>query len=216
MRSDVKFSKEMFRDVIIFSVSESDANIPNIMTFYRATGESFSVDCTQKERYEGVKEVYPILKKCYWNGPMKNEVELLFLGVPKLLPGQQFTTVPERMRHIYLNCGNHLVVQEEYYYAVRKILKGKSDEDIISNWTNYLDEADFVSQLDECQKSFYQRKERDQKIIKKIEELNQLPEYRKKIKACDGVDSMLDVCKEYGLEIDEFELKVQFLLSLID
>ena len=120
-----KLTEELFADIIAFSMSEPGAMGPNNMTFYKATGESFSVDYKEEGKYEELKNVFPALKECYWDGPMKNEIASLFTIVIGGSPDDKSTTVPKGMRHIYLDYGNHLAVKEEYYYAIKKYLAEK-------------------------------------------------------------------------------------------
>lgn len=202
-----KLTEELFADIIAFSMSEPGAMGPNNMTFYKATGESFSVDYKEEGKYEELKNVFPALKECYWDGPMKNEIASLFTIVIGGSPDDKSTTVPKGMRHIYLDYGNHLAVKEEYYYAIKKIFSGKDNCDITYMWTEYLEEANISARLEEISDAFFKQKERDEMIMRKIEELNKNPEYREKIKASDGIDGMMSVCKEYGLDIDWLELK---------
>lgn len=54
-------------------MSEVDAMGPNDITFYKANGSSFSVDFKPEGMYAKLKEVFPLLCECYFDGPMKNE-----------------------------------------------------------------------------------------------------------------------------------------------
>lgn len=200
-------TKDLFEDIIAFSMSELGAMGPNDMMFYKATGESFSVDY-RDGKYDELKELFPILKECYWNGPMKNEVAALFTVVIGGAPDDKSTTVPKGMRHIYLDYGNHLTVKEEYYYAIKEAFVGKDNCDIAFNWTTYLDEVNISSRLAEIRDAYFKQKERDEMIMSKIRELNENPEYKEKIKSnSDGMDGLMSVCKEYGLDIGWVELK---------
>ena len=53
-------------------------------------------------------------------------------------------------------------------------------------------------------------KTKDEELARKLKELNENPEYRERIKNCgreQGVDAMLEVAKEFGLDITFMELK---------
>ena len=68
----------------------------------------------------------------------------------------------------------------------------------------------FYEKLDDIANAFYRQEEADQELTLKLEELNKNPEYVKRIKECtreQGVDAMLLVLKEFGVEITFMELK---------
>jgi len=200
--------KENFKDIIAFSISEPGAMGPHDMTFYRENGLNFRVNYLEDGNYEKLKELYPALQGCYWDGPMKNELASLFTVVIGGSPEDRSTTIPEGMKHIYLDFGNHLVVKEEFYYSFKEFFSGVSNADIMYRWTDYFDEVVSTGKLDEVRLAYFKQKERDEMVTNKIAELNKLPEYREKIKNCNkDMDAMMNVLKEYGLEIDWFELK---------
>lgn len=202
-----KLVKEVFDDVIVFSVSEPGAMGPNNMTFYTKAGEYFSVEHTDSDTYAELKEAYPVLKECFWNGPMKNEIASIFSIVIGGSLDDKKTTIPSGMRHIYLDYGNHVVVKEEYYRAVKDIFADKSKCDLTFHWAKFLKDAEFAgSRLDDIASAYYVQKERDEMITNKIKELNKKPEYREKIACSENNDDMMEVLKEYGIEIDSFEL----------
>ena len=70
-----KLTKEMFQEVIAFFVSEWGAMGPNgTMGFYTRSGEYFQVNYLSEETpYQKVKEYFPALQGCCWNGPMKTD-----------------------------------------------------------------------------------------------------------------------------------------------
>ena len=51
-------------------------------------------------------------------------------------------------RHIYLDCGNHIAVKKELYYAVKDIFYRKDNCDITFEWPNMLKEASFAEKMD--------------------------------------------------------------------
>lgn len=45
------------------------------MKFYKRNGESFSVNYMSEDMlYSRLKELFPVLKDCYFDGPMKREM----------------------------------------------------------------------------------------------------------------------------------------------
>lgn len=154
-----KINKEMFKDIVAFSISEPGAMGPNDMTFYKKNGDSFVVDYKrEKTSYEKIKECFPSLNGCYWNGPMKDELATAFTIVIGGSENDRGTKVPNGYRHMYLDFGNHLAVKEEFYSAVKDIFKGKTNVDIAFNWNDILDKANFLSQIDDISKVYYEQK----------------------------------------------------------
>lgn len=143
-----KINKEMFEDIVAFSMSEVGAMGPNDMTFYKKNGESFNVDYKNEETsYEKLKECFPSLVGCYWNGPMRGEK--IHPSTVVIGGGGRETTVPDGYRHMYLDYGNHLAVKEELYDSVKDILKDKNNCEITFEWCDFLDEVDFAHRIDE-------------------------------------------------------------------
>lgn len=82
--------------------------------------------------------------------------------------------------------------------------------EIIVDGMNKIKKEHFYEKLDDIANAFYRQEEADQELILKLEELNKNPEYVKRIKECtreQGVDAMLLVLKEFGVEITFMELK---------
>ena len=74
MMTNEKLLNKDFEDVVIFFFSEPGAMGPNNMKFYKRNGESFSVNYMSEDMpYSRLKELFPVLKDCYFDGPMKRE-----------------------------------------------------------------------------------------------------------------------------------------------
>ena len=165
-------NKKDFEDIVVFSVSEPGAMGPNDMTFYKKGGESFVIDYKSEETpYSELRECFPLLKECYWNGPMKSDSASAFTIVIGGSEDDKETHVPEGWRHIYLDYGNHLAVKQELYYEVKSILadnyrEGKTNCDVTFNWVEMLDEVKFGERIDEIEKAYHEMVEKD-RILQK-------------------------------------------------
>ena len=74
MMTNEKLLNKDFEDVVIFFFSEPGAMGPNNMKFYKRNGESFSVNYMSEDMpYSRLKELFPVLKDCYFDGSMKRE-----------------------------------------------------------------------------------------------------------------------------------------------
>lgn len=141
-------SKEDFEDIVVFSVSEPGAMGPNDMTFYKKTGESFSVDYkNEKTSYSKIKEFFPVLADCRWNGATKaeryNVQEIVIGNSSKALE----TQVASGWRHIYLGYGNHIAVKIELYMAVREIFEQYDYCEVTFGWPEILKKTDFKDKI---------------------------------------------------------------------
>ena len=140
--------KKMFEDVVAFSVSEPGAMGPNDMAFYKRTGESFELDYkSEKTPYSEIKEAFPTLQECYWNGPARGEKECEGTVVIGKTNQDRSTRVAPGWKHIYLDYGNHLVVREELYEALLETVEGNSNCNITFWWTDILKEKNFSSKI---------------------------------------------------------------------
>ena len=137
-----KLTKEMFQDVIAFFVSEWGAMGPNgTMGFYTRSGEYFQVNYLSEETpYQKVKEYFPALQGCCWNGPMKTDRAFPFTIVIGDDAGES-TRIPDGYRHIYLDMGNHLCVREELFGYVKKFFQDKENVELTFGWQDILAEA---------------------------------------------------------------------------
>ena len=205
-----KLDRNLFEDIVVFSVSEPGAMGSNDMRFYKRSGESFVADYKSEETpYSMLKELFPVLKDCYWDGPMRNEAVALGTIVIGGSPDDKETCVAEGWRHMYLDYGNHIAVKKELYYAVKDIFYGKDNCDITFQWSDMLTEADFAKKIDEHIKAYYEQEEKDKILAKKLDELKCNPEYLSKVKEASGdLDRMMEVFEEFsGIKMTWLELK---------
>lgn len=208
-------NKKDFEDIVVFSVSEPGAMGPNDMTFYKKGGEAFTIDYKSEETpYDELRECFPLLKECCWNGPIKSESASLRTIVIGGSEDDKETHVPEGWKHIYLECGNHLACKQELYYEVKSILAdnymaGKDDCDVTFHWVEMLDEVKFGERIDEIEKAYLEMMEKDRILAEKLQELKGNQEYIEKVKAAGkDLDKMMDVLEEYsGIRMTWLELK---------
>ena len=69
-----------------------------------------------KESYSKLKEKFPILKDCYWNGPDGEDTDFNEVVI-RTSPGEGPTRVPKGYKHFYIGGGSHLVIREDKYDA---------------------------------------------------------------------------------------------------
>lgn len=103
-----------------------------------------------------------------------------------------------------------LFVKKEYSRGFIEFFSGMKPYEIIVDGMNKIKKEHFYEKLDDIANAFYRQEEADQELTLKLEELNKNPEYVKRIKECtreQGVDAMLLVLKEFGVEITFMELK---------
>lgn len=211
MRYADVLKKEMFENVAAFSFSEPGAMGANgTMTFYRETGESFTINYLSEETpYSEIKELFPVLKECYWNGSMRAESAALRTIVIGGSPEDKETCIPKDWRHIYLDFGNHLTVKRGVYRFVKDLFEEKENCEITFRWTGMLDKAEFSSKIPELTAAFNEQQKFDEHLASVLEELKKNPEYIKKVKEASGdMDKMMDVLEEFsGIRMSWFELK---------
>ena len=69
-----EYTKKMFKDIAFFTLAEPGAmGVGNLMEFITAEGEEFSLFFSEEMPYSKVKEYFPALDDCYWNGPESDE-----------------------------------------------------------------------------------------------------------------------------------------------
>lgn len=205
-----KLDRKMFEDVVVFSFSEPGAMGPNDMSFFKSNGESFRLDYKSEETpYSMIKELFPVLRDCYWNGPMRKEAVVSGTIVLGGLSDDRETCVADGWRHIYLDCGNHIAVKKELYYAVKDIFYRIDNCDITFEWPNMLKEASFAEKMDAHIKAYREQEEKDEILEKKLEELKSNPEYLRKVKEAAGdLNKMMEVLEEFsGIKMTWVELK---------
>lgn len=69
-----------------------------------------------KESYIKLKEKFPILRDCYWNGSDGEDTDFNE-AVIRTSPGEGSTRVPKGYKHFYIGGGSHLVIREDKYDA---------------------------------------------------------------------------------------------------
>lgn len=210
----MKYSSKDFEDVVAFSVSEPGAMGPNDIGFYMKDGTYFRLDYKSNETpWSSIREWFPTIKECYFNGPMKTELASLFTVVIGGGDNDKETHVAPGWKHWYLNYGNHLVIKEPYYREIRSLIGENKNADLTFAWEKLLAKTDFVERADTIQEEYWKQKEEDEEMSKILAGLNKNPEYVKKVKACsDDEDAMLAVFKEYtGIDMSCCQLK-QFAL----
>ena len=203
----MELTKEIFNDVIIYAISELGAmGARGILNCMKKNGESFSLDCLSKETpWSEIKKYFKEIDGCRFNGPVVNG----FLKYAVLGLGDDDTDEGTRLnpgwKHVCFDVGNHLVCKVEYYEEVKKIFAGKNSCEIILNWTKMLQESNFFERVDQIELAYRQQKAWDDELTKKLGELNKNSEYRERLEGSkreDGVDSLLAILKEYGIDIN--------------
>lgn len=211
MRYVELLEREMFTDIVAFTFSEPGAMGANgMMTFYRKTGESFTVNYLSDETLYGkIKELFPELNECYWNGPMRTDPAALRTIVIGGSTDDKETTIPKGWRHIYLDFGNHLTVKAEIYAFVKELFRNEDNCNLLISWTRILDEAEISSKIPDLEVSFDKQKKFDEHLASVLTELKKNPDYIKRVReASEDMDKMMDVLEEFsGIKISWFELK---------
>ena len=133
-----KINKEWFKNVIIFSLAEPGAmGMGGLMDFITEDGVFFSINYLSEETlWEEVKECFPALKGCCFNGPMENEKASEEIMIyPDESSINLRTRVNEGWKHIYMGFGNHLVVRDDHFEEFSKTISDLTDEaEIYGNW----------------------------------------------------------------------------------
>lgn len=91
-------TKDMFENIIVMFVSEPGAMGPNTMEFMNDSGEVIDVAYTVENKYEILREAFPLLKECRWDGPMANEKDSI--GGIKI--GGEFSTKDLKVGNTYI------------------------------------------------------------------------------------------------------------------
>ena len=142
------YSSKDFEDVVAFSVSEPGAMGPNDIGFFMKDGTYFRLDYKSNETpWSSIREWFPTIKECCFNGPMKTEATSMFTVVIGARDDDEETHVASGWRHWYLDFGNHLVIREPYYREIRSLLGKKENADLTFYWEEMLAKTDFVKQI---------------------------------------------------------------------
>lgn len=207
----MKLTKNLFEDVVTYIFAEPGAmGAAGSIECLKSNGESFIFFYIDEEtNWQKTKECFDGINGCKFNGPHPKtfyKESLLSLGgndeiVTKIKPG---------WKEIAFDAGNHFVCKKEYSRGFIDFFSGMKPYEIIVDGMNKIKKEHFYEKLDDIANAFYRQEEADQELTLKLEELNKNPEYVKRIKECtreQGVDAMLLVLKEFGVEITFMELK---------
>lgn len=136
--------KKQFEDIIMFSLAEPGAmGAGGIIEFFSDNGDVFRFNYLSEETpYEEIKEAFPVLKGCRFNGPMPDDAR------PENTPQEiviytnadsanMRKRIAEGWRHIYMGCGNHLVIREDHFEDFSAAISDLTEEvDIYGGWLN--------------------------------------------------------------------------------
>ena len=131
-----------FKDVIIFAFAEPGAmGAGGIIELFTDKGEYFDFRYLSEETpYREIKEAFPVLKDCRFNGPMAARPanatqEIVFYTDADNMNIK--TRVAEGWRHIYMGFGNHLVIKHEIFDEFSEAISDLTEEgDIYGEWLN--------------------------------------------------------------------------------
>lgn len=132
-------NKEQFNDVFVFAFSEPGAmGAGGYIHCITDKGNRFSICYLSDDTpWNEVKNCFPMLKECCFNGPMKNrpssKPEIVIYLDDKNMDKE--TKVAAGWKHMYMGAGNHLVIREDHYKAYSEQLKDLMEEaDIYCEW----------------------------------------------------------------------------------
>lgn len=130
--------KKFFESVFVFMMAEPYAmGSGGIIALMNEMGEFQYFDYRSEETpYETIKEAFPALQGCKWNGPMAGETAegeiVLFRGEAN---ADIQTRVNDGWHHIYLGFGNHLVIREDKWPEFCEVTSDLTDGvDIYGSW----------------------------------------------------------------------------------
>lgn len=132
-----EYTKKMFKDIAFFTLAEPGAmGVGNLMEFITAEGEKFSLFFSEEMPYSKVKEYFPALVDCYWNGPESDEscrTEFVFY-LSKDERNFKHTKPPKNYTHLYEGFGNHICIRKDYYPVVEPIIRDLIEKNELVNW----------------------------------------------------------------------------------
>lgn len=209
----MELTKELFKDIIAYRLSEPGAMGPaRTIEFLKRTGESFEIDYGQEETsWKKVKENFEEMNRCIFNGPMKNEVtssNTIIIGMSEN-EENAYTKIRPGWKHFYLDFGNHLVVKNEYFLEFRDIFKNVENIDRTFDLVKIIHKTDFFKRIDFIEREFHTLMEKDEELMKRIEEIKKQPDYQRKMSKAKE-KGMREVCQlledEYGIKTTEYDL----------
>lgn len=133
----MELNKKLFEDVVIYSMAEPGAmGAYGMMAFVTETGEMFDLNYFDDDtKYSKIKDNFPALKDCYWNGPMAEQKRngVIFYGDNP--DSCKHTEITKGWKHIYMGFGNHLVVREDKYEVFLNAINDlKTEIEIYDKW----------------------------------------------------------------------------------
>lgn len=142
---NVDFLKTVIEEEIIaFSVTEPGGmGFPSVV-LYTKHGQWVEKPLDQ---YEEVKKAFPVLRDCYFNGPMGDDEVvdgeiILFDEFPN-----RSTHIPKGWKHMYLGGGSHLVIKENLFPILEEIVKDEDKIHLSFSWAEVLDNANFAAKI---------------------------------------------------------------------
>ncbi len=136
---------DLLKNVVIYAISEPGAmGNPGVMEFVTDKGEYMDVNFLDGLiTYEELKEAFPALQGCYWNGPTKEEITSgmgEIVVYPEGFENGRFTQVSAGWQHVYLGFGNHLVLRQDC--AERFLLLALDEEAIRKEFPSYVEDSE--------------------------------------------------------------------------
>lgn len=108
----------MFKFEEPFAMCVSPGQSANVVFVYE-DGKVENIDYNifrDEQSYNNLKEKFPILKDCYWNGSDGEDSDFDEVAI-RTSPGEGCTRVPRGYKHFYIGGGSHLVIREDKYDA---------------------------------------------------------------------------------------------------
>lgn len=207
----MELTKKLFEDVVAYIISEPGAmGAAGSIECLKKDGKIFSFSYLDEETsWEKTKECFDGINGCTFNGPHSKtfykENLFIFGGDDGIV-----TRIKPGWKEIAFDAGNHFVCKKVYSRGFIEFFTGMEPYKIILHGMNKIKKEHFYEKLNDIENAFYRQEEKDQELTLKLEELNKNPEYIKRMEECkreDGVDPMLKVLKEFGVEITFMELK---------
>lgn len=146
---------KLFEDVIIFTLAEPGAmGEARLMKFVKKNKKCFQLFYNETISYEDIKCLFPVLKDCYWKGPIPHEYEyekisdsIYQFNDINSIYNDCYTKVSKGWRHIYTGFGNHLVIKEEYFNIFEKYIQDIQPVEMYFKWQDRLEE--FLAEINQ-------------------------------------------------------------------
>lgn len=201
-----------FNDVIMYVFSEPGAmGMPAMIECMKRNGEIFAVSYANEDTsWEKIKECWPDFRPNKFNGPHRM---VAFSNRCMVIGGDSevVTTLRDNYRELCFDVGNHFICKEEHFRALKELFEGSEPYEIILDGFEKILETGFLDRLSEVEETYFKQKEADDHLTKVIIELNDNPDYRKRIQECDknhNTEDLMSVLKEFsGIDMDYMEFK---------